>query len=441
MKKIFFTLAVVFAVFGIQSCSLHDDTDLFGESAAERIENAVKEDKALLEGASNGWILRYYTGTEYAGGGYTMLCKFKDGKAEVSADFIDDVNAVSHSSYDIITDKGPVLTFDTFNDIIHMMGSPSQSDIDGEQGDYEFVIQKTTNDSIYLEGKKWHNKMVMVRMDENTSWADYLKEIQSVGDALVYNNRICQGNDSVGIVEVDNAIRRLTVKTTVNGKKDSLDVPFYVTPEGVHVQQPVKIGDAEVSQFKFDKTTNELSPVGAPSGYSLQSFFPEGYKPIKFWYGDWYLVYRVADSQGNPTGQYAGYTMKLEPYDDASYVKATINLQGKKYEFYFEYSRKNGTLNMFSSYIEDPDGIYYYLMMAPVSFLDGGYFNFKGSLVAKWNDAQNAANFTWDKVGSYAIDSFVLMAADSSGEPVYDENGSLTVVQQIAYIVGMQRIE
>ena len=80
MKKILLGSAVALATLSLQSC-LTDDKELFDESAANRIEAVVAADKQLLESATNGWQLHYYTGKQYTGGGYTMFVKFKDGKA------------------------------------------------------------------------------------------------------------------------------------------------------------------------------------------------------------------------------------------------------------------------------------------------------------------------------------------------------------------------
>ena len=68
MKKIINSILIGAAVLGLSSCSLHDDTELFGEPAAERLEKAVAADKALLESASNGWELHLWTGKEYSAG-------------------------------------------------------------------------------------------------------------------------------------------------------------------------------------------------------------------------------------------------------------------------------------------------------------------------------------------------------------------------------------
>ena len=171
MKKIINSILIGAAVLGLSSCSLHDDTELFGEPAAERLEKAVAADKALLESASNGWELHLWTGKEYSAGGYTYFMKFANDKVTVSSD-IAPATMKTTSSYDVISDQGPVLTVNTFNEIFHYLAQPSMDDDDGEQQDYEFVIMRTTNDSIYLRGKKWGNHMVMTRVAESTSWED-----------------------------------------------------------------------------------------------------------------------------------------------------------------------------------------------------------------------------------------------------------------------------
>lgn len=424
---------MVLAGFNFQSCSLHEDNDIFGTPAAERIDETVKADRELLESASNGWILRYYTGQEYTGGGYTFLCKFKDGKATVAGDIAADPSATSHSSYNIVKEAGPVLTFDTFNEIMHELASPSQSDVDGEQGDYEFRIQKTTNDSIYLEGRKWGNKMVMVRMPENQDWAEYLSQITKTDRAISYNNKIMVGTDSIGYAAVDYESRRVSFDI------DSVttEVAYYATPEGIHLQSPVNVNGKQISDLTFNAQADQLADANS-SDITIAGFKPAGYKPIEFWEGNWQLVYQVATSEGKPSGQYAAYSLVLEK-SSANYLLGQVTVSGRTYTMYFEFDRHYGSVAFVNQYIEDPTGTYSWLMCAPVCFDKGGYFNFKGKLIAKWNDAEDRAYFEWDQVGSYPVDSFVFLAADAQGQPEYDTDGGLISMGQIAYITGLQR--
>ena len=78
MKKIIYGFIALAALMAFQSCQ-KDDDEIFEKSAAQRIQEAVDADKALLESASNGWEMRYYTGEGYNRGGcllpsWHLLC-------------------------------------------------------------------------------------------------------------------------------------------------------------------------------------------------------------------------------------------------------------------------------------------------------------------------------------------------------------------------------
>lgn len=116
MKNIINSILIGTAVLGLSACSLHDDTELFGEPAAERLEKNVAADKTLFESAANGWELHLWTGKDYSGGGYTYFMKFANDKVTVSSD-IAPANMKTTSSYDVISDQGPVLTVNTYNEV------------------------------------------------------------------------------------------------------------------------------------------------------------------------------------------------------------------------------------------------------------------------------------------------------------------------------------
>lgn len=429
MKKIIIALAIALVGFNFQSCSLHDDTDLFGQSAAERVDEAVKADKALLESASNGWILHYYTGENYSGGGYTFLCNFKDGKVVVGGD-VAEASATARSSYDIVKDRGPVLTFNTYNQILHSVGTPTQTNVDGGQGDYEFIIEKTTNDSIYLRGKKWGNEMVMTRMPEDESWENYLAAVGKVDTTMLYNNKVMVGNDSVAYASVDYESRRLTMETA----DGDVETAYYVTPEGIHLHTPLQVNGVAVSDLKFNAQTNELVNEGDQT-VKLAGFIPDGYKPIKFWEGNWQMVYATSAEATD----FSYYDMTMKAYN-AGYLDATVTVDGMKYSIWVFYDRRNGSIYLASHFTTDPTEKYYGLVFYGASFTGkDGYLNGKGHLVASWNDQEDRAYFKWDGEGDYKINSFVFMAINSSYQPETDKDGNYISYAQLRYLTGLQR--
>ena len=405
MKKILLGSAVALATLSLQSC-LTDDKELFDESAANRIEAVVAADKQLLESATNGWQLHYYTGKEYTGGGYTMFVKFKDGKAYASSD-IAPADSVATSSYDVIKDKGPVLTFNTENGIMHFLAQPYQDDVDGEQGDYEFVIMRTTNDSIFVQGKKWGNEMVFTRVADDVNWEDQINKMHKVFYSMKWLYTVDGAQNEQ--VSFDPSARRMYV-----GDNDDAGVPFYVTTDGIAFREAVKINGKELTSLHYDATTKMLSSTEA--ALNMTAHFPEGYHEIDDFIQAW----------------------KLKYYDSQSkkYVKADFNIQGVStlikqksltslycvlslgnnidFPMFATYSPITGKATIPMQYMKDPTGTFPMLMMLGVNSVAGNvYFN-------DWEIAQDATTKKWmlrDPKGQ--ADSILLLGASKKGEPLY----------------------
>lgn len=413
MKKILLGSAVALATLSLQSC-LTDDKELFDESAANRIEAVVTADKQLLESATNGWQLHYYTGKEYTGGGYTMFVKFKDGKAYASSD-IAPADSVATSSYDVIKDKGPVLTFNTENGIMHFLAQPYQDDVDGEQGDYEFVIMRTTNDSIFVQGKKWGNEMVFTRVADDVNWEDQINKMHKVFYSMNWLYTVDGAENEQ--VTFDPSARRMYV-----GDNDDAGVPFYVTTDGIAFREAVKINGKELTSLHYDATTKKLSSTEA--ALNMTAHFPEGYHDIDDFIQAW----------------------KLKFYDSQSkkYVKADFNIQGVStlikqksltdlycvlslgnnidFPMFASYSPITGTATIPMQYMKDPTGTFPMLMMLGVNSVAGNvYFN-------DWEIAQDATTKKWmlrDPKGQ--ADSILLLGASNQGAPLYEKSdGSYT---------------
>ncbi len=413
MKKILLGSAVALATLSLQSC-LTDDKELFDESAANRIEAVVAADKQLLESATNGWQLHYYTGKEYTGGGYTMFVKFKDGKAYASSD-IAPADSVATSSYDVIKDKGPVLTFNTENGIMHFLAQPYQDDVDGEQGDYEFVIMRTTNDSIFVQGKKWGNEMVFTRVADDVNWEDQINKMHKVFYSMKWLYTVDGAQNEQ--VAFDPSARRMYV-----GDNDDAGVPFYVTTDGIAFREAVKINGKELTSLHYDATTKMLSSTEA--ALNMTAYFPEGYHEIDDFIQAW----------------------KLKFYDSQSkkYVKADFNIQGVStlinqksltslycvlslgnnidFPMFATYSPITGKATIPMQYMKDPTGTFPMLMMLGVNSVAGNvYFN-------DWEIAQDATTKKWmlrDPKGQ--ADSILLLGASKKGEPLYSKSdGSYT---------------
>lgn len=131
----FLTASALLAIAGIAatSCSNKED-DIFDDAAAVRMDAAKADTKALLISAPNGWELSYFADNEWEPG-YIILMKFhNDESVEMAgsnawvanAFMSQDRYAVQRetSLYKMISDDGPVLTFDTFNKMLHIFSEP-----------------------------------------------------------------------------------------------------------------------------------------------------------------------------------------------------------------------------------------------------------------------------------------------------------------------------
>mgnify|MGYP002558973229 FL=1 len=404
MKNIINSILIGTAVLGLSACSLHDDTELFGEPAAERLEKNVAADKTLLESAANGWELHLWTGKDYSGGGYTYFMKFANDKVTVSSD-IAPANMKTTSSYDVISDQGPVLTVNTYNEVFHYLAEPSMDDDDGEQQDYEFVIMRTTNDSIYLRGKKWGNHMVMTRVAESTSWEDEINKIQQMDDDLMRTFSLVEGNDTLGGVSLGDD--RILTYTDKSGYKK---IPYYVSTKGITLLQPLEVNGKALQELNYDADDMSLNPDGATAqGLKLSVKLPKNYMKYSEFAGDYNMTtYRGASK----------LTLHLVPAGDGkTYLLKGMNAN---FDLTLTYDKTSGTLSLNTQHLIDMGDKQVWL--CGWNAFGEGYFTWStdaGMIVSRdTNEAGTVLKFEPNDYVGLTTDSFILVLF--SGSPSND---------------------
>lgn len=270
MKKFLLYIMVVAGMVSMQSC-LHDDKDLFDDSAANRLEQATEETKQILESSESGWALQYYLGEEYTGGGCTYLVKFKNGKADVSLD-VADPSEVSHSSYDVIKDQGPVLTFNTYNELMHAFAQPN-TDGTTNGGDFEFIVMNVTNDEIDLKGRTTGNKMKLIRLPEGTNWEDYINSITDFEANMFSSYNLMVDGKKQGVLTFDSDARQLEY---VSGDTVDATYPYCVTPNGVVMPESLAGNARSFTQAVGDMNLTASDATDGKS-VSLEPFFTPNY--------------------------------------------------------------------------------------------------------------------------------------------------------------------
>ena len=404
MKNIINSILIGTAVLGLSACSLHDDTELFGEPAAERLEKNVAADKTLLESAANGWELHLWTGKDYSGGGYTYFMKFANDKVTVSSD-IAPANMKTTSSYDVISDQGPVLTVNTYNEVFHYLAEPSMDDDDGEQQDYEFVIMRTTNDSIYLRGKKWGNHMVMTRVAESTSWEDEINKIQQMDEGLMRTFSLVEGNDTLGGVSLGDD--RILTYTDKSGYQK---IPYYVSTKGITLAKPLNEKGKALQELDYDADDMSLNPDGATAqGLKLSVKLPKNYMKYSEFAGDYNMTTYWGASK---------LTLHLVPAGDGkTYLLKGMNAN---FDLTLTYDKTSGTLSLNTQHLIDMGDKQVWL--CGWNAFGEGYLTWStdaGMIVSRdTNEAGTVLKFEPNDYVGLTTDSFILVLF--SGSPSND---------------------
>ena len=252
MKKInIIFILLVTLVF--QSC-LKDDKENFPISASARMEQRLAENLETLLAPANGWQMKYYPQSHQAFGGFNIFLQFNEkGEVTVMSERGGAAKTVK-SLYSLSADNGPVLRFDTHNELFHYYAEPKNPDgigpaDSGMQGDYEFVIQEATPEQVVLKGKKTNNKIILLPLPD-TDWTI------EMGEILVLNNQIdgyCAYEYQVGSMtaQVFRDFRNLTFHYTEDGVEKDHSVGYLPTKDGFELYEPLTLGGVEVSTFTF----------------------------------------------------------------------------------------------------------------------------------------------------------------------------------------------
>lgn len=174
------------------ACS-RDEESLFDKSAAERAQEAIENAFDVFTSAESGWEMAYFPNLEADAKGYNMVLKFnKNGNVSVTAKNSTTTNnkimTDTASTWEVMSDYGPILTFNTYNDVFHAWADPDP-DGAGLLGDYEFLILKATPELVLLKGKK-HSAYSVMRPLKNPDLAAYFAASEKMQTKLFGNNNI-----------------------------------------------------------------------------------------------------------------------------------------------------------------------------------------------------------------------------------------------------------
>jgi len=164
MKKLLFLYICLLSLAG---CKKSDFESNFEQSPETRYQEELVKVNTALTGAGNGWVVNLAT---QAGGGYAFYMTFDGTKQEVKmyGDLNDNTaTRIGTSTYRVKADVGATLIFDTYN-YINWLQDPNPAAFGGDRAtgfksDVEFTFDHSTADSLIMIGKKYKQKLSMVK--------------------------------------------------------------------------------------------------------------------------------------------------------------------------------------------------------------------------------------------------------------------------------------
>ena len=290
-NKITKYILLAFICLGLQACLFQED-DLFEKSSANRASENVAELQELLVNVPNGWKMEYYPGTDYSMGGITLLCRF-DGNNVTLMSEVGSVKTASgkeaSSLYKVTSEESTVLTFDSFNEFIHCFSEPIMGMNTNLEGDYEFVYMGQEDNKVILQGRRYHDTMVMTPLTQGVNWKDYIGQLNLIErEAFLKTYSLMVGGQEVG-----NAVRTSHLfSLTVEGQTSS-SVPFIYTPEGIRFKDEITIQGKTVQNFVWNKEDMTFTSSDEEAAdVVLKAYYPQDYTPYEDYLGTYYMYYR-----------------------------------------------------------------------------------------------------------------------------------------------------
>lgn len=211
MNKILTTALLLSASLCFTTSCVSEEDDIFDKSAAERLNETSSLYTARVLASEPGWAIEYYTTPEeitdkptnnrlYFDRGYLMLAQFKPDmsvKVGMKNVFSNNVYGEDLSLWQVLTDNGPVLSFNSYNKMLHAFSLPEDLPMTGTtnnpvneqgrglEGDYEFVMVDVpeNGDHILLKGKKRGSYSRMTRLSAGTDFNEYLTDVEAFKNA------------------------------------------------------------------------------------------------------------------------------------------------------------------------------------------------------------------------------------------------------------------
>ena len=279
-KKLFLALPVVLGAMALTtSCSFEQD-EYFDESASLRVthQNENIKNRLVAQSAAdkNGWVLQYFVaGTDdYNFEGFNLFGRFYDnGKVTLASDhkFLRNGNAGKYtehtSTYEMLSEEGSVLAFNTWNDILSVFVDPVDptkapgqliNNGEGMFGDQNLVLKKFTDNDIQFYGERHGAVSRLVPCDR--PWQQYIADTKAlknrIATASLNNYYVINDVDTMFFKELNKGL--FTYCERINDPLQKKTFKCVFTPNGFRMERPETLGESLFQEFTVNNDTTFL---------------------------------------------------------------------------------------------------------------------------------------------------------------------------------------
>ena len=434
------TLAGLLAL-SAQSC-LKSYVAYFDESSAERLTGYLSDLDQMLGGEQYGWRMEYFISNEdFQLGGLNVALKFDSEKGEVVAMSEEDATASYKSHYVLTSDSGPVLSFDTYNPVLHKYGTASSEYYEGRGGDYQFFIigYDKENKVVNLKGKRNGNLCTLYPLSEPIeSFNAKMYNIQRNFYVSTFDGFI-DGNKVTGEIDIRN--RQFIAYEMEEYGKDSagnplydiantISTPYILKDSGLAFYNPIEVFGQSFDGLAFDYNIAQSDTTFhyPAAGITFKGHIPADWLPYEFFEGTYSLTYGSFGSTSTISN------IVLVPEEPGISYRAKG--MGKQFDLIMEYNIRTGRLELryqavlkpgTNDYIIDEDRYIVVLLPWELGPDSGGlWMNPDLGMATEWNGNRENPSFNWVENGGsrkFLTTSFLLYyydTDDTADSPYYD---------------------
>ena len=192
-----------------------------------------------------------YVGTGQQYGGYNYILKFHQGKVTALSEATTEEDT---SLYTLNFSEKSILTFDTYNKVLHQFVEPSVLFPEGKIGDNQLVIQSYENGVFTLKGQRSNNLMTLRKLEgEATAYLTKIRERQSlfkVSDAYPV---------TINGKEVDFELQPSNRQFIAREGTTVIKKAYIYTENGFKLYEPITIAGKTFSEFTLSADNSEIT--------------------------------------------------------------------------------------------------------------------------------------------------------------------------------------